>query len=559
MYTDSSYLRLIKLSAEYFPNIKEPVIEFESSTDTSGEVNHRASMRLLGQLYSSPYFGSKEEASEYLCDIATEVLKQFNRLVLLKTSVNCRNDPLFSIFESLKLEAEKVCESPSHSALRLVSSIKNRLIDAENEQIEKKIKDKAESIQEKMMKNTLPANEIASMKRGNVQVEESLILEKVEPSPKRLNNEALGSMNIGAPIPALFEFAEKQMSKESILYDDFVKGINFGCRIVWGKKFWVAPAIHRQKKEARNYAAVMACVELFGEGFIYEGIDPDLYRDWTRDYVRSVSDKYSFATSDELLNEVPNVLTEKYDSDLVFDFSNIKIEPLSDGKKFLSVVNEICQKMRFTPPNYVVSSVNSLTNYYVCSVKNFHDLPHIESSTFTKKNDAKEDAAGKIYHLLKMKGIIDEASRIVGTRFRPLIVTGNTMSDLSCAVTVNNKPEVRNIPIINHPADHTSPSYNAQSPPPVPCITSPPDMNNQFMNPMMQMFMMSQVMQNQNNTISSNASGSPSMPPPNFEAMMEMTRQWQAFLAWQQQQQQQKQQSSCNFSEKSPEDENKKQ
>ena len=306
--------------------------------------------------------------------------------------------------------------------------------------------------------------------------------------------------NLGAPIPAFYEYVEKQSSKDPINFDDFVKGQHFGCRLRWGKKFWVAPAEHRQKKDAHNYAAVMACVESFGDGFTFEGVDPRIYFKWTRESVRQASDKYSFGLSDELLEE-----GSVKQSDLI-DVSKIKIEPLPDGRKFTSVINEICQKMRFTAPNYQVASVNALTNYYVCTVRNFQDLPVVESSPFTKKNEAKEDVAGRIYYLLEQNGIVDEASRIIGRQ------------------KISDVPPPR-------PVSSNSPPLQTPLPP---GMSSMPSSNFNMMQ-MMPMFMMAQMSQQQQNSGINPQMG---FDPQMIQSLDGLMRQWQAFLAWQQQQQQ---------------------
>ena len=61
----------------------------------------------------------------------------------------------------------------------------------------------------------------------------------------------------------------------------------------------------------------------------YEGVDPRIYYKWTRESVRQASDRYSFGSSDELLDRGNSKQAEPV------DLSNIKIEPLSNGRKYV--------------------------------------------------------------------------------------------------------------------------------------------------------------------------------------------------------------------------------
>ncbi|TEB19491.1 hypothetical protein C9890_0204 [Perkinsus sp. BL_2016] len=416
---------LIKLFSDSFPQFNFPHVKYTENTETDGSLTYSACIKLLGQNFNSGPKPSKELALEAVSSVAYEVVKEFRQLVLLETDSSLGCESLSSLFRPLKEEAVKVAKTVSQEAIRSVSIINSRLVEVENEKINMKVKAKNDKIVEKMQLPTSaliesrriepvpvemakiemePSSQIAKSSETDSKFQETKpsasppthsdpnirlsplnISENDANVPKKTATER--KTNIGAPIPAFYEFVEKQSSTEPIIFDDFIKGANYGCRLRWGQKSWVAPAEHRQKKDAHNLAAVMACIELFGEGFTFEGVDPRIYVKWSRESVRKASDRYIFATSDELLAQESLNPPEPVDS------SKLTVEPLSDGRKFTSVINEICQKMRFTPPNYQVSSVNALTNYYICTVKNFHDLPPMESLPFTKKNEAKEDTA----------------------------------------------------------------------------------------------------------------------------------------------------------------------
>lgn len=550
----SSSERLFRLFADTFPQFKFPAVEYEEKTEADGSISYIARIKLLGQTFNSGPLGSKEEALESVSSLAYEVIKEFKNLVLSETDSSLKCEALSSLFRPLKEEARKVASSVTQEALRSVSEINNRLIEVENEKINANVKTKTEKIVEKMQGSIqierpepvkvskidtnadVSSGKSDSAQKDTLRPEISLSPLNIEESSKPKAKEKERRTNIGAPIPAFYEFVEKQSSKDPIVFDDFNKGLIYGCRLSWGKKFWVAPAEFKQKKDARNYVAVMACVECFGEGFTFEGVDPRIYHNWTRESVRQASDKYSFACSDELL---ANGAT---DDMLEIDPSTIKVEPLSDGRKFTSVINEICQKLRMTPPNFQIASVNTLTNYYVCTVRNFHDLPQIESVPFTKKNEAKEDAAGRIYYLLKQRGLVDEASRVIG-RFKALEMAaqGKNPADvhLGRGLSPPLVPSYRNEPLYTprDPREYsrvTHPLVKTTPPPPAipPAIPAAPQMSVPPGNMMPMMMMMAQMAQPQQ-------PGQPNAMP--FDPLMmqnfaEMAKQWQAFLAWQQQQ-----------------------
>lgn len=546
---------LLKFLFETFPQFKVPEVTYEEISEPNGTISYKAQFKLLGQTFNSGCHCSRHEALESVSGVAFEVVKEFQNLILLQTDASINCEALSSLLRPVKIEAGKVASTVTQEALKSVSEIKSRLVEVENENINLKVKTKSEKIIEKMQ-GSIQMNKPEPVKVSKIEKPVTPVQDidtSVSMSPLKLEESeklARKTTNIGAPIPTFYEFVEKQSSSEVIVFDDFVKGQCYGCRLRWGKRFWVAPAEYRQKKDAHNFAAVMACVELFGEGFTFEGIDPRLYHNLTRESVRIASDKYSFGTSEELLSNEPS-------SPIEIEVQNIKIEPLSDGRKFLSVINEICQKMRFTPPNYQVASVNALTNYYVCTIKNFHDLPTIESAPFTKKNEAKEDAAGRIYYFLKQKGIVDEASRIIGRQ--KAMEMSASRSDFERPIAnrteytrmENNRndafkpnnvpvpfaqfrpPHLPGIPITQHAA-------NVSIPPPVPPISPiipamPPNMN---MMQMMPMFMMAQMTAQQSSMVpSSQSTGQLPFDPNMMQNFMNMTRQWQAFLAWQQQNQ----------------------
>lgn len=60
------------------------------------------------------------------------------------------------------------------------------------------------------------------------------------------------------------------------------------------KRRKIPPAEYSRKKEARAAVSIMACIEIFGNRFIFENvsIETSKYETWTKESVRKMSDEY---------------------------------------------------------------------------------------------------------------------------------------------------------------------------------------------------------------------------------------------------------------------------
>lgn len=84
-----------------------------------------------------------------------------------------------------------------------------------------------------------------------------------------------------------------------------------------------------------------------------------------------------------------------------------------DGKRFISILNEYCQRIRINPPKYLeVVGNESLGPSHCCIVEDFDDKTFI-SYAFTRKRDAQEDCALRIFEHLLEKGRVDEMGRCI--------------------------------------------------------------------------------------------------------------------------------------------------
>ena len=103
-----------------------------------------------------------------------------------------------------------------------------------------------------------------------------------------------------SPISLLMDHNQKLRNSPPIIWKEFSSNGLFGCGLHWGSRFWVTPTEYTRKKGARIMAALMACIEIFGNRFIFEGIDLNKYESWTKESVRKMSDDQAAQKSIEI-------------------------------------------------------------------------------------------------------------------------------------------------------------------------------------------------------------------------------------------------------------------
>lgn len=195
----------------------------------------------------------------------------------------------------------------------------------------------------------------------------------------------------GSPISALMEYCQCKPNLPTITWKEFNRNGLFGCQISLGDKFWITPAEHYRKKEARNMVAVMACIELLGNKFKFENVDLIKYENWTKEDVRALSDRLfkeinsSMQTEDNSETKLENVL------------ESVSIDHDSN-KPYLSIVNEACQKGGIPLPNYECLGENcgGITRYR-CIIREFNNFPDFCSNIHPSKKAAKNEAAKYLY------------------------------------------------------------------------------------------------------------------------------------------------------------------
>ena len=82
------------------------------------------------------------------------------------------------------------------------------------------------------------------------------------------NSEAMSQMILPNPISSLHEYARGKFSNPII--EEFSAHGLFGCRVVFNDKVYVVEARYKKKSDARNEAAKLACIDIFGNKFAFE-------------------------------------------------------------------------------------------------------------------------------------------------------------------------------------------------------------------------------------------------------------------------------------------------
>lgn len=161
----------------------------------------------------------------------------------------------------------------------------------------------------------------------------------------------------------------------------------YGCKLTFQKQDFITNAKFTKKQDAKKHAAYLAVKALFGENFITNF--PVL------DNQESNASKFVFGSTVEFPTSDPSI---QEDRTLLKPFNR---PPLPGGQKYVSVVNEICQRLHINPPDYIFSTSNTISSIYVCLVENFMGARY-QSAPFNKKINAKEDVASRIYDFLEI-------------------------------------------------------------------------------------------------------------------------------------------------------------
>lgn len=255
-------------------------------------------------------------------------------------------------------------------------------------------------------------------------------------------------------ISFLFQhWQKKSHTLQPPTFDFFTKGQYHGCSLSFDGHSIIIPAIYKKRMDAKCEAARKGVECIFGTLKKFDPIKPD-------DPLALLSWNKDCNISHEMLNidhydKKAQFLTSSPSTQLKIPNDILDIKPPS-GLNFVSLVNEYCQLNRLDVPIFKSITRNEGLNVisFCCSIESFVDIDcPIISQSFSKKSDAKNDCAGRLYKKMCDKGMIDS-------------VTGKSLK--------------KQIPIVNRfsnpiKRDHTM--FMSPSPPPPP---PPRILNNQL-------------------------------------------------------------------------------
>lgn len=208
------------------------------------------------------------------------------------------------------------------------------------------------------------------------------------PLQAQKNSAQLAKLTVPNPVSFIHDFARLH-NKEEPKYEFFTKIGLHGCKLTFLDGVFVALAVYKKKNDAKIDAAKQLCAVLFES----QGLSTDL-----KNVTLVDSSKFFFGKTEDFVSSAQNHEINKSHRN---DLTPFEICPLPDGRKFVSAVNEYCQKNRMISPNYTFSTNNNVSSIYVCE-SNFLNC-NFKSAPFSRKSDAKEDVAARIYdHIVKI-------------------------------------------------------------------------------------------------------------------------------------------------------------
>lgn len=457
----SSYEQFQQLFNQIWPNIKPPTIDYEvlppRPTDTLQSITYTGRMRLLGQTLSAHgHYASPEEALNATAKVALDVLAEFNRLLDLSSNGSngltpAEQEYVSVMMRSLSQEASEAVNGKTEllSPTAALNHLNTTLSTRQNEQIDAGVKERTAAISQKFDTNSsepspaetsrmerLRQKLLSEMQEGKDPIKEAPkdprlsreppkepLTQPVKPvppppptntTPSQSTSQSLNKKTaLMDPITTLHEYVEKSGSaREQLIFQEFRHQNRFGYRLLWNNQSWVSPATSQNKRDAKMHVALMACVEILGNGFVFEGIDPSVYANWTPEYIQGIRDRYIFRTTSELLGSSKIDTNTTSQADASDTPPLVPLDPLPNGLKYVNELNQLCQRLKWSLPIFTFTSINAVSNYYVCTIRDFQEFPLFESAPFTRKADAKEDVAGRLYLALKQAGYLEEAARL---------------------------------------------------------------------------------------------------------------------------------------------------
>lgn len=189
----------------------------------------------------------------------------------------------------------------------------------------------------------------------------------------------------------------------------------FGCIGKYDGRSYIAEGIYKTKKDAKRAAAALICQDVFGISVPVAGSDTAVA---AKDAV--IASSFDVKGTSTAFGAGVHAAIEKIEPAA----EKITAEP-PPGKKYISMVNECCQVNKLSQPDYQCQTGDNISTYFIIHALNCFDKATIQriggqvsteaelpkrfiSAAFTRKNDAKEDCAARIYFFLREHGVFNE-------------------------------------------------------------------------------------------------------------------------------------------------------
>lgn len=189
----------------------------------------------------------------------------------------------------------------------------------------------------------------------------------------------------------------------------------FGCIGKYDGKSYIAEGIYKTKKDAKRAAAALICQDVFGISVPVGGSGTAVA---AKDAV--IASSFDIKGTSAAFGPGVHAAIEKIEPAP----DKITLEP-PPGKKYISMVNECCQVNKLSQPDYQCQTGDNISAYFIIHALNSFDKATLQrigghansdeelpkrfiSAAFTRKNDAKEDCAARVYLYLKEHGVFNE-------------------------------------------------------------------------------------------------------------------------------------------------------
>jgi hypothetical protein len=433
--------RLQSLAAEYYPHyagIAYEKVEMPSDHGT----RYRCKLVIFDMVLESREVHEQwEDAKEAAAKLGYELLKEFNATIQMRAN-DARFERLFKpLIDEIVSGLAPIKADPAEEAKKALGLPAILSVD--------RYKQTDSLPQQKSVLSPLLSAIFTKMNApGTLPKAEEKPADVAGPAPKKpgIAKEAPSPAEPADPVMILQEHYQKMSATAAPPAYEFFertreKRLLFGCKASYQGADYIVEASYATKREAKKAVAGQVCAALFGKTLEVAEV---------ADAVPSASSSarpkdFVYANSNKILDSpvVPattytspdggaslTVLQQANPSKLAPASERSKLDPLPDGRKYVSVVNEFCQFLKVAQPAYQFQTGDSITTFYVAHA----DTPFTPASidrigradgddgpkkfvgvACTKKNDAKEDCAMRIFEfMLKQRWVDATGKRVVG-------------------------------------------------------------------------------------------------------------------------------------------------